>query len=144
MPDRVASKEDLSTKSTDLPVCQLGNRLVFMSSFDFVLMTGGGEYRISFNEGYSWDGATIPRIVRPVLGNPLEERYRIASLVHDWRCEHAETFSERMVGDSIFLEILEKSGLSRTRRMAMWIGVRLWSLLFWRSQRVWQARNRRF
>jgi len=49
-----------STRCEELPVCLIGERLVFMRSFTVVLETGGGTYQISLPEGYSWDGASTP------------------------------------------------------------------------------------
>ena len=124
-----------STRCEDLPVCLMGERLVFLRSFCVVLETGGGVYKLSLPEGYSWDGASIPRPCWSVMGHPLESSVRLASLVHDWRCEHARTGAERMVGDALFLELLEKAGLPRWRRIGMWVAVRVWSLFFWRRKR---------
>ena len=122
-----------STRCEDLPVCLDGDRLVFVSAFVVLLETGGGEYRIAFTEGYSWDGATIPRLLWSLMGYPLQKELRLASLIHDWRCEHARTGAERMVGDALFLELLEQAGLPRWRRIGMWVAVRVWSLFFWRA-----------
>ena len=116
-------------------MCLMGERLVFLRSFCVVIETGGGVYRISLPEGYSWDGATIPRVWWSVMGHPLKQEFRLASLIHDWRCEHARTGAERMVGDALFLECLERAGLVRWRRIGMWVAVRVWSLFFWRRRR---------
>ena len=124
-----------ATRCEDLPVCLMGERLVFLRAFCVVLETGGGVYKIGLPEGYSWDGATIPRVWWSIMGHPLKQEFRLASLVHDWRCEHAKTGAERMVGDALFLELLEKAGLPRWRRIGMWVAVRVWSLFFWRRRR---------
>lgn len=116
-----------------LPVCLIGDRLTFVTLHLLHLQTGGCVLTIEFPEGYSWDGASIPRICWPIVGHPLEADLRLASLVHDWRCEHATTPAERMVGDALFLELLHGAGLPRWRRVAMWIAVRLYSLLCWRA-----------
>ena len=124
-----------ATRCEDLPVCLIGERLVFLRAFCVVLETGGGTYKISLPEGYSWDGATIPRVWWSIMGHPLKQEFRLASLIHDWRCEHAKTGAERMVGDALFLECLERAGLVRWRRVGMWVAVRVWSLFFWRRRR---------
>jgi hypothetical protein len=33
------------------------------------------------------DGASIPRILWPLLGGPFEGKYRNASIIHDWYCD---------------------------------------------------------
>ena len=68
-----------STRCEDLPVCLDGDRLVFVSAFTVLLETGGGEYRIAFTEGYSWDGATIPKLLWSLMGHPLHKELRLAS-----------------------------------------------------------------
>ena len=69
-----------STRCEDLPVCLMGERLVFLRSFCVVLETGGGVYKINLPEGYSWDGATIPRVWWSIMGHPLKQEFRLASL----------------------------------------------------------------
>ena len=124
------------SESTDntLPVCPVGDRLEFVVKYLVVITTGGGELRIEIPQGYSWDGASIPWWAWSIMGHPFERELRLASLVHDWRCEHARTPAERMVGDALFLELLERAGLPRWRRVAMWLAVRINSLFFWRAR----------
>lgn len=40
-------------------------------------------YRITVKKGFDFDGASIPRSMWSVYGNPLSGKFRIAALVHD-------------------------------------------------------------
>jgi hypothetical protein len=38
-------------------------------------------------KGATVDGASIPRVLWPILGGPFEGKYRDASIIHDWYCD---------------------------------------------------------
>jgi hypothetical protein len=124
----------IDTRGEDLPVCLIGERLVFVVPYLVSLQVNGCGLLIAIPEGYSWDGASIPRACRPVMGHPLRREFRLASLVHDWHCEHATNEAERMVGDALFLLLLRRAGLPRWRRLAMWLAVRIYAVFFWRAR----------
>jgi hypothetical protein len=125
----------IGTRGEDLPVCLIGERLVFVVPYLVSLQVNGCGLWIAIPEGYSWDGASIPRACWSIMGHPLEADLRLASLVHDWHCEHATDEAERMVGDALFLLLLRQAGLPRWRRLAMWAAVRLYAVFFWRVKR---------
>ena len=85
--------------------------------------------------GDLWDGASIPRIAQRLIGHPLEEQFRIASLYHDRFCEGAKCAEDRMVGDAVFLALLAQAGVPRWKRWCMWVVVRLYSLVIWNMRR---------
>lgn len=40
--------------------------------------------------GFTFDGASIPRVFWPVFGHPLSGRLVRAACVHDWHCVHQD------------------------------------------------------
>ena len=121
---------------TGFPVCLEGERLTFMTEYIARDMLPGGVH-ISRPEdvGNSWDGATIPWWARWIIGRPLSPLFRNASYWHDRICEGSETPEDRMVADAVFLMMLQRAGVSRWRRWAMWFAVRFYAVCVWREKR---------
>jgi hypothetical protein len=118
----------------------LDGLLRLRSSFHIVLYAVAGiSHSITISAGYHWDGATIPRILWPLIGSPFEPRFWEASLVHDWYCEtanHTKDYQLRVIGDSVFLCLLARAGVPYWRRALMFGGVRINS--WWRYSRAWR------
>lgn len=117
-----------------LPVYLDGDRLTFLSDACIGHNIAGVPIIFEAPEGYSWDGASIPRWAWSIMGHPLEGDLRFASLVHDWLCEHSETAGDRMFADAVFFKLLEEAGLSRWRRMCLWAAVRFYAVAIWRRR----------
>lgn len=92
----------------------------------------GIEIRVCVPNGFVSDGASLPRILWPILGAPIQGDHLRASLFHDWWCVQARTGAERRLGDSLFFYQLQQAEISRVKRFALWAGVRLYALLFWK------------
>ena len=126
----------------DFPVCLEGERLTFISThISRNILPGGIRVERYEYTGNSWDGASIPRYMRWIIGHPLSPELRQASYWHDRICEGSETFEDRMVADSIFLMLLRRSGVVRWRRWAMWFAVRFYAVFVWRISQ-WVRRRR--
>jgi len=87
------------------------------------------QYRIP--KGHRWDGASIPRLLWRIVGHPMDDRFKFASCIHDLNCEESVSQYQRREADSIFEYHLYESGVGRIRCSAMWLGCRLWALVFW-------------
>ena len=96
-------KEDLFILLEDIEVEALGYTIMVKSGFDF-------------------DGASIPRPLWGVFGNPLSGDFRIAALVHD--VLYASQKLPRKVCDDIFLELMKLHGVSYAKRYSMYLAVR--------------------
>lgn len=118
-----------------LPVCLVGDRLVFMIDCIVTMKWAGVTVYREEKEGNSWDGATIPQITWSVIGHPLSKEFRWASFWHDRWCENAQYIEDRTVGDAIFLRLLMESNVSKWKRLAMWLAVRLYGLSIWKPER---------
>ena len=87
-------------------------------------------HAVHVGEGYSFDGASIPRCLWSLVGSPFEPDLMLAACVHDWYCEHtADCYQTRVIGDAVFFALLARAGVPRWRRILMYLGVRFHS--FW-------------
>ncbi len=101
--------------------------------------------------GFISDGASIPRIFWPIIGDPWG-RYGKAAVLHDWLYQKQERYKKglaygtgptdvpitltsitRKEADDIFLEAMKILGVAPWRRNLMYAGVRVFGWLAWRK-----------
>lgn len=107
------------------------------------LVVPGAEY-IRVPKGTRTDGASIPRVLWPVLGAPWSVRYALAAVVHDYIYQvqgnvtdgatYGVTMTRRQA-DYLFRHLLLDAGLGRVRAWVMWLGVRLGGWVGWTKDR---------
>jgi len=95
----------------------------------------GAVVEVSIPAGYRWNGASIPRPLWCIIGRPKDPRFALASLVHDWICEEAETRPQRVFGDAVFLWLLRDAGVAPWRHYAMFLAVTAYRRLIWRAKK---------
>ena len=67
----------------------------------------GVVYNFDIEKSYCWDGASIPRMFWRLVGSKEDNRYLIASLVHDVLCEnHEYVENNRYFADKVFERLL--------------------------------------
>ena len=94
----------------------------------------GVDCVVSIPAGFTFDGATIPKIWWLVIGSPFQPEFQLAACVHDWFCvKSAETgnYKARVVGDGVFFGLLTDAGVPKWKRVLMYAGVRLNSFWFY-------------
>lgn len=70
--------------------------------------------------GYTWDGATIPRVFWPLIGSKTDSRFLIPSMIHDVLCEnHLYVGNNRYFCDRVFERLLYVSGVPAFNRWLM-------------------------
>lgn len=92
----------------------------------------GVTHIVRVPEGYPFDGASIPRWGWPIAGHPFSDDLLLPACVHDWYCDHALTYHDRVIGDNVFLKLLHDVGVSWWRRAGMYVVIRLNTFLRWR------------
>jgi len=136
-PVTIQCNEELATCSE--PAGHFGGEAQWWRLTDAVLIrvqiVQGATVEITVPRYYTWDGASIPRWVWWIIGKPLDPRFALASLVHDWICEHAETRPQRVFGDAIFLWLLRDAGVAPWRHYAMFLAVTAYRRLVWRAKK---------
>ena len=80
------------------------------------------NYTITVKEGFDFNGASIPKSLWGLFGNPLSGDFRIAALVHD--VLYASQVLPRIVCDDIFLELMRLHGVNYAKRYSMYLAVR--------------------
>ena len=79
-------------------------------------------YRIIVKKGFDFDGASIPRALWGLYGNPLSGKFRIAALVHD--ALYASQKVPRELADDIFLYLMKQHRVGHMKRQTMYYAVR--------------------
>jgi hypothetical protein len=100
-----------------------------------VKIVQGATVEVSVPRYYTWDGASIPALCWSLIGKPLDPRFAMASLVHDWICEHAETRPQRVFADAMFLWLLRDAGVPAWRHYAMFLAVTAYRRAIWRAKK---------
>ena len=79
---------------------------IAQESYDFVIP-----------KGYTWDGATIPRMFWRLIGSKSDNRFLVPSLIHDVLCEnHDYIDNQRYLSTIIFERLLYVSKVNAFNR----------------------------
>lgn len=90
---------------------------LFVTLIDEIEQT---TYEFLIPKGYTWDGATIPRIFWRLIGSKSDNRFLVPSLIHDVLCEnHDYIDGERYFSTIIFERLLYVSGVNAFNRWMM-------------------------
>lgn len=87
--------------------------------------------RLRVPEGFRTDFASIPRGLWNLL--PKLDRHLLAAVLHDWL--YSTALVPKPECDAIFLAAMAELGVSRWKRYAMYLAVRLCGLPAWRAHR---------
>lgn len=123
--------------SDPMPVVMtLDKRLKFIADTKMVLKLPVGEVSREEKCGWSWDGASIPKMFWYFIGHPLDTEFRHASYWHDRFCENSKTYIDRCLADLIFLYLLLKAKVPIVKCLLMWLACRAYALFLWKPQRI--------
>ena len=79
--------------------------------------TSNETYGFTIPVGYTWDGATIPRVFWRLIGSKTDNRFLIPSLIHDVLCEnHDYIDSDRYFSTIVFERLLHVSKVNAFNR----------------------------
>lgn len=89
-------------------------------------------YTFVIPRGFTYDGATVPAIAWLIIGHKTEPRFKIASCVHDWLCEHhADINTERKLSTHIFITLCDVFGkFNKVKRAIMAFFIDTFQMLF--------------
>ena len=105
-----------------------GRRVRLVNHFGYVDRHG---VRWDVPAGAIVDGASIPRPLWSAIGGPFEDKYRAASIVHDWFCDVRSRLWKSV--HRMFYEGMLASGVPVARAKLMYAGV------YWGGPRWSQA-----
>ena len=101
---RIDEKPFLNKKDLTVKITYLGEEIP-----EFTIMSG-----------YTWDGATIPRIFWRLIGSNTSPEFLIPSLIHDVLCENHEYIQhDRYLSTLILERLLYCSGVCPFKRWLM-------------------------
>ena len=106
--------------------------------FVFEVLETGAIHKVP--AGFTFNGASIPRVFWPIVGHPMEGSFLSASLLHDWCCvksKKAGKYTLRVAGDALFYHMLCEAGVPFWRRAAMYLAVRLQG--WWTFKGGWKS-----
>lgn len=88
----------------------------------------GRNYYFTIPKGYDWNGANVPSFAWVIIGQQKEPRFKLASCVHDFLCEHKEVINyNRYLSTLIFETLCEYFGrFNGMKRWAMFHTVDNW------------------
>ena len=77
-------------------------------------------YEFLIPAGYTWDGATIPRVFWRLIGSKSDNRFLVPSLIHDVLCEnHHYIDDNRYFSTIVFERLLYVSNVNAFSRWMM-------------------------
>ena len=101
-----------------------------------VWLQDGVRFRVTVPTGFVSDGASIPRPLWSFIGPPIGSSHLLPAVVHDYLCEQAATYSERVLGDAVFFALLKRHNVPYWKRAAMYLAVRLYGRFIWKKGRA--------
>lgn len=82
------------------------------------------RYTFEIEKGYTWDGASIPRLCWRIIGAKTDNRFLIPSMVHDVLCENKNLVDfDRYFADRVFEKLLSVSDVGNFKRWLMFHSV---------------------
>ena len=119
-----------------------GSDYELAQQFFFPAKVGGWSVVVRVSPGFRTDGASIPRLLWRVFGSPYDPDIFPAAIAHD--ALYRGEVLPRKDADAAFLAMMARSGVRRRKRRLVWLGVRLFGWLTWRSHTpggIAEARN---
>lgn len=92
---------------------------------------GGRLVTVQIGEGFTTDGASIPRALWRLCGHPFETPRVVAALAHDWL--YASHATDRKTADMVFRALCVLVGVGKVRAAVEYRALRLFGWAAWRS-----------
>ena len=88
-------------------------------------------YGFTIPKGYTYDGASIPRMFWRLIGSNTDNSFLIPALIHDVLCEnHKYVNNDREFSSKVFDALLQVSDINKFKRFLMTNSVDIWQKLF--------------
>ena len=102
----------------------------------YIWLGWGIDFQVEVPAGFISDGASIPRPLWAVIGPPIGSDHLIPAVVHDFLCESAITYQQRVLGDAVFFALLKDHNVPAWKRAAMYLAVRFYGRFIWKRKQV--------
>ena len=91
----------------------------------------GRTHGFTIPKGYCFDGASVPKFFRRVIGAPTDNEFLVAALVHDYLCENKQLIlNDRALSTNVFNGLLTVSEVSKFKRFLMKNSVACFQTIF--------------
>lgn len=90
------------------------------------------NFVVTIPAGYVSDGYSIPRAAWLIVGHPFGQRHMIPAFVHDYLCDAAKSYEERVLADAVFFRLMHTYQVPRFKRAAFYVSVRCWGRYMWK------------
>lgn len=99
----------------------LNKPFITTDSLSIIIYYGTKIYSFTIPKGYDWNGANVPPFCWLLIGQQKEPRFKLASCVHDYMCEHKGVVgNDRYLSTLIFEALCEYFGrFNDVKRWAM-------------------------
>lgn len=103
----------------------LNKPFIVVENIKVVISYKGTDYVFTIPKNYDWNGANVPPFAWLIIGQQKEPRFKLASCVHDYMCEHKEVVGyDRYLSTLIFETLCEYFGrFNNLKRWAMFHSV---------------------
>ena len=91
-----------------------------------------GRVAVRIPAGFRTDGASIPRYLWSVVGQPMRAAFARAAIVHDFY--YRTQTIQRSTADAIFRDMLLEDGVSKARAQVMYRAVQWFGWIPWRKR----------
>lgn len=83
-------------------------------------------FDVAIPKGYVSDGYSIPRLAWLLVGHPFGQEHLIPAFVHDYLCDTASTYQQRVIADAVFFCLMAKYDVPYWKRVVFYVSVRFW------------------
>lgn len=103
----------------------LNKPFITTADIGIIVEFNGESYQFTIENGYDWNGANVPPLCWLLIGQQKEPRFKLASCVHDYMCEHKNVVgNNRYLSTLIFETLCEYFGrFNSIKRWAMFHSV---------------------
>lgn len=102
-----------------------------LKDYSFDVWYEGSSEKMVVPKWFMFEGASIPRIFRTLVGHPMTIKVLRAALIHDWL--YITKKSSRKYADDVFYESMIISWVSKRKALLFYYMVRI----FWWYVRYW-------
>ena len=89
------------------------------------------NYTFKIEKNYTWNGASIPRLFWRITGSSTDNRFLIASMIHDKLCENKQFIdNNRALSTDVFNALLKVAQVNPISRFLMKNSVACFQTLF--------------
>lgn len=89
------------------------------------------NYEFCIEKDYCWNGASIPRLFWRITGSNTDNRFLIASMIHDKLCENKDFIdNNRALSTDVFNALLKVAKVNPVNRFFMKNSVAVFQTLF--------------